>query len=148
MSVKEEIRSQFIGALLGAKFPIHAPEELQNAIQTGAETRYKADDVEMTAELAEYLLEYEDYPLSSAEQAADIIVERAGLKSSPMFSLRGFWIEHASSVVIWVFPAVGDHWADSNIASSGPCSSRAACRSPQWPRYLWHDSKFLSCLSL
>ena len=33
----------------------------------------------MTAELAEYLFEHEDYPLSSAEQAADLIVERAGL---------------------------------------------------------------------
>jgi len=79
MTVKEEIRSQFIGALSGAKFPIYTPEELQNAIQAGTDTCYKADDVEMTAELAEYLFEHEDYPLSSAEQAADLIVERAGL---------------------------------------------------------------------
>jgi hypothetical protein len=79
MSTKEEIRSQFIGALSGAKFPIHTPEELLNAMPAGADTCCKAGDVEVTAELGEYLLEYEDYPFISAEQAADTIVERAGL---------------------------------------------------------------------
>ena len=48
-------------------------------MSAGADTCCKAGDIEMTAELAEYLLEYEDFPLSSAEQAADTIVERAGL---------------------------------------------------------------------
>ena len=79
MNVKEEIRSQFIGALSGAKFPIHTPEELLHAMSAGADTCCKAGDIEVTAELAEYLLEYEDFPFSSAEEAADTIVERAGL---------------------------------------------------------------------
>jgi len=79
MSIKEEIRSQFIEALSGAKFPIHTPEELLNAMSAGSDTCFKADDVAVTVELAEYLLEYEDYPFVSAEQAADTIVERAGL---------------------------------------------------------------------
>jgi hypothetical protein len=35
MAIKEEIRSQFIGALSGAKFPIHTPEELLNAMPAG-----------------------------------------------------------------------------------------------------------------
>jgi hypothetical protein len=79
MNVKEEIRSQFIGALSGAKFLIYTPEELLNAMSAGADTRCEAGDFAVTAEEAGYLLEYEDYPLSSAEQAADTIVERAGL---------------------------------------------------------------------
>ncbi len=85
MNVKEEIRSQFIGALSGAKFPIYTPEELLNAMSASADTCCKGGDIEMTAELAEYLLKYEDFPLSSAEEAADTLVERAGLQSSPLF---------------------------------------------------------------
>jgi hypothetical protein len=79
MTIKEEIRSQIIGALSGAKFPIHTPEELLNAMPAGADTRCEAGDIAVTAEEAGYLLEYEDFPLSSAEEAADTIVERAGL---------------------------------------------------------------------
>ncbi|HYC19323.1 MAG TPA: MTH865 family protein [Candidatus Bathyarchaeia archaeon] len=79
MNVKEEIRSQIIGALSGATFPIHTPEELQNAMPAGGDTCCEAGDVQVTAEEAGYLLEYEDYPLGSAEEAADTIVERAGL---------------------------------------------------------------------
>jgi hypothetical protein len=79
MNVKEEIRSQSIGALSGARFPIHTPEELQNAMPAGVDACCKAGDIKVTAEEAGYLLEYEDFPLSSAEQAADTVVERAGL---------------------------------------------------------------------
>jgi hypothetical protein len=78
MTVKEEIRSQIIGALSGAKFPINTPEELLNTMPAGADACYKAV-VEVTAKEAGYLLKYEDFPFSSAEQAADTIVERAGL---------------------------------------------------------------------
>ena len=52
MNVKEEIRSQFIGALLGAKFPIYTPEELLNAMSASADTCCKGGDIEMTAELS------------------------------------------------------------------------------------------------
>jgi hypothetical protein len=79
MTVKEEIRSQIIGALSGAKFPINTPEELAEAMPISADTCCKAGDIAVRAEEAGYLLEYEDYPLSSAEQAAGTIVERAGL---------------------------------------------------------------------
>jgi hypothetical protein len=79
MTVKEEIRSQIIGALPGAKFPIYTPEELVEAMPAGPHTCCKAGDIEVTAEEAGYLLKYEDFPFISAEQAADTIVERAGL---------------------------------------------------------------------
>ena len=78
MTIKEEIRSQFIGALSEAKFPIYTLEELLNAMPAGVDACCKAV-VEVTAEEAGYLLEYEDFPFISAEQAADTIVERAGL---------------------------------------------------------------------
>lgn len=78
MNVKEEIRSQIIGALAGATFPIYTPEELLNTLPAGVDACYKAV-VEETAKEAGYLLKYEDFPFISAEQAADTIVERAGL---------------------------------------------------------------------
>ena len=77
MTIREEIRSQIIGALSGAKFPITTLQELLNAMPAGPHACYKAV-VEVTAEEAGYL-QYEDYPFISAEQAADTIVERAGL---------------------------------------------------------------------
>jgi len=78
MTIKEEIRSQIIGALSGAKFTITTAQELLNTMPAGVDACYKAV-VEVTAKEAGYLLKYEDFPFSSAEQAADTIVERAGL---------------------------------------------------------------------
>ena len=37
MTVKEEIRSQIIGALAGATFPIYTPEELLNTLPAGVD---------------------------------------------------------------------------------------------------------------
>ena len=79
MTVREEIRSQIIGALAGAKFPINTPEELLNAMPNGADTTCKAGDVEITAGEAGKLLKSSDFPFMSAEHVADVIVERAGL---------------------------------------------------------------------
>lgn len=45
MSVKEEIKSQIIGVLQGADFPIETP----GAFPEGADTTCKAGDVEMIA---------------------------------------------------------------------------------------------------
>jgi hypothetical protein len=53
MNVKEEIRSQSIGALSGARFPIHTPEELQNAMPAGVDVCCKAGDTKVTAEEAD-----------------------------------------------------------------------------------------------
>jgi len=79
VSVKEEIHSQIVGALAGAKFPINTPEELLNAMPQGADTCCKAGDVEVTAGEAGKLLKPEDFPFASAKQVADTIVDRAGL---------------------------------------------------------------------
>ena len=79
MNVKEEIRSQIIGVLSAAKFPIYTREELQDAMPAGADACCEVGNVRVTAEDAGYLLEDADFPLSSAEQVADTIVERVGL---------------------------------------------------------------------
>lgn len=79
MSVKEEIRGQIIGALGTASFPIATPEALLAAFPSGAETKCKAGDVEMTAGQAGKLLNADDFPFQSAEQVADTILSRAGL---------------------------------------------------------------------
>jgi len=79
MTVKDEIRSQIIGALAGAKFPISTPEALLNAMPNGADTTCKAGDIEITAGEAGKLLKPSDFPFMSAKQVADTIVDRAGL---------------------------------------------------------------------
>lgn len=79
MSVKDEIRSQIIGALGGANFPISTPEALLAAFPNGADTTCKSGDVEMTAGEAGKLLTAEDFPFKSAEQVADTILGRAGM---------------------------------------------------------------------
>lgn len=79
MDVKKEIKSQIVGALTGAKFPIETPEELLKAFPDGAQTTCKAGDVEMTAGQAGELLTANDFPFESAEQVADVILKKAGM---------------------------------------------------------------------
>ncbi len=79
MSVKEEIHSQIVGALAGAKFPIETPEALLASFPDGAETTCKANGVELKAGDAGKVLKPDDFPFTSAKEVADIIVERAGL---------------------------------------------------------------------
>lgn len=79
MSVKEDIRSQIIGALEGANFPIKTPEELMAALPNGADTTCKSGDVELKASDAGQVLTADDFPFNSAEEVADTIVNKAGL---------------------------------------------------------------------
>jgi hypothetical protein len=79
MSVKDEIHAQIVGALKGAEFPIKTPEALLAAFPNGANTTCQAGDVKMTAGEAGKLLKGSDFPFRSAEQVADVIVQRAGL---------------------------------------------------------------------
>lgn len=79
MSVKEDIRSQIVGALQGADFPINTPEELFEALPDGADTTCKSGDVELKASDAGQVLTSDDFPFKSAEEVADTIVEKAGL---------------------------------------------------------------------
>ncbi len=79
MNVAETIKKQIIGALSGATFPIATPEMLIQAFPQGADTTCQAGDLKVTAGEAGKLLKAEDFPFTSAEQVADIIVSRAGL---------------------------------------------------------------------
>jgi hypothetical protein len=79
MDVKTEIKSQIVGALAGAEFPIETPEALMAAFPDGAQTTCKAGDVEMTADQAGELLTADDFPFESAKQVADVILEKAGM---------------------------------------------------------------------
>jgi hypothetical protein len=79
MSVRDEIHSQIEGALSNAKFPINTPRDLLAAMPSGAATKCKAGDVELTAGDAGKVLKASDFPFKSARQVADVIVERAGL---------------------------------------------------------------------
>ncbi len=79
MSVKEEIRTQIVGALAGAKFPIETPEKLLGSFPDGAQTTCKSGDVVLTAGDAGKVLTADDFPFKSAQEVADVIVDRAGL---------------------------------------------------------------------
>ena len=79
MSVKEDIRSQIVGALAEANFPINTPEELFAALPDGPDTTCKSGDVELKASDAGQILTAEDFPFKSSEEVADTIVTRAGL---------------------------------------------------------------------
>ncbi|MGB9980072.1 MTH865 family protein [Methanobacterium sp.] len=79
MSVKEDIRSQIIGALEGANFPINTPQELFDALPNGPDTTCKSGDVELKAADAGQVLSADDFPFNSAEEVADTIVNKAGL---------------------------------------------------------------------
>ena len=79
MSVKEDIRSQLIGALAKAKFPIETPQALLAAMPNGANTTCQSGNVKVTAGEAGKLLKMSDFPFRSKEQVADTIVNRAGL---------------------------------------------------------------------
>ncbi|ACV62780.1 Hypothetical protein Dtox_1942 [Desulfofarcimen acetoxidans DSM 771] len=79
MSVREIIKSQIIGALEKANFPIATPEALLSSFPNGAATTCKAGDLEVTAGEAGKLLTANDFPFTSAEVVAETIVSRAGL---------------------------------------------------------------------
>ena len=79
MSVKEDIRAQISEALTGAKFPIDTPEKLLGSFPDGAQTTCKSGDVVLTAVDAGKVLKNDDFPFKSAQEVADVIVNRAGL---------------------------------------------------------------------
>lgn len=79
MSVRDTIKKQIIGALKGATFPISSPEALLAAFPDGANTKCKAEGIEVTAGEAGKLLKADDFPFNNAEDVAETIVNRANL---------------------------------------------------------------------
>ena len=77
MDVKNELKSQIVGALAGASFPITSPEALLAAFPQGADTTCEAGDVKLRAGDAGGVLTAADFPFTSAEQVADTILSRA-----------------------------------------------------------------------
>mgnify|MGYP001210683291 CR=1 FL=1 len=77
MSAKEDIRAQIIDELVGAKFPIDTPEELLRSFPDGIQTTLRSNDVVLSASHAGEILSPNDFPLHSAQEVADIIVNRA-----------------------------------------------------------------------
>ncbi|SNS98004.1 hypothetical protein SAMN05446037_103130 [Anaerovirgula multivorans] len=79
MDVRETIKSQIIGALKNADFPISSPDELLAAFPLGADTTCQAGDLKVTAGDAGKLLKADDFPFKTAEDVGETIVSRAGL---------------------------------------------------------------------
>ena len=79
MTVRDDIHSQIVTGLKGAKFPISTPEALLSAFPAGAATTCKSGDLEVTAGEAGKLLTAADFPFKDAKQVADTIIDRAGI---------------------------------------------------------------------
>jgi len=79
MSVKEDIRTQIIGALAHAKFPIDTPDTLLGSFPDGGQTTCRSGDVVLTVEDAGKIIKPNDFPFKSAKEVANVIVDRAGL---------------------------------------------------------------------
>ena len=77
MDVKSELKSQIVGALAGASFPIASPEALLAAFPQGADTTCEAGDVKLRAGDAGGVLTAGDFPFTGAQAVADAIVDRA-----------------------------------------------------------------------
>lgn len=77
MDVTGELKSQIVGALAGASFPIATPEALLAAFPQGADTTCEAGDVKLRAGDAGGVLTAADFPFTSAEHVADTILSRA-----------------------------------------------------------------------
>ncbi|MFA4966191.1 MAG: MTH865 family protein [Thermoleophilia bacterium] len=77
MDVRSELKSQIVGALAGASFPIATPEALLAAFPQGADTTCEAGDVKLRAGDAGGVLTAADFPFTGAEQVADSILSRA-----------------------------------------------------------------------
>jgi hypothetical protein len=77
VDVRSELKSQIVGALAGASFPIASPEALLAAFPDGADTTCEAGDVKLRAGDAGGVLTAADFPFTSAEQIADTILSRA-----------------------------------------------------------------------
>ncbi len=79
MDQKEDIRNQIIKSLSGARFPIYTLEELIIAFDDEERTTCKSGDVELKAGSAGKILEEADFPFRNPEEAADTIINKAGL---------------------------------------------------------------------
>ncbi|MFC7128855.1 MTH865 family protein [Haloferax chudinovii] len=76
---ESQLREQFMDAFENADFPVKNQMSLVPALPNGPGTKFKTDDVTVTAmELAAKLGKHQDFPYEDAESLVDDII--AGLK--------------------------------------------------------------------
>ncbi|MDO8842482.1 MTH865 family protein [Methanocalculus sp.] len=78
-TIRDELYSQITGALANAPFPLKTPEELLAAFPAGADTTCSAGGITLRAGDAGGLLTQGDFPITSGDQIASIILDRAGI---------------------------------------------------------------------
>jgi hypothetical protein len=76
MCDKDEIHSQIVETLENTAFPKNSHEELIKSLPEGINTFYRAENIVMTAGAADKFIKETDFPFKSAEEVADIIVDR------------------------------------------------------------------------
>lgn len=76
MCDKDEIHSQIVETLENTAFPKNSHEELIKSLPEGINTFYRAENIVMTAGAADKFIRETDFPIKSAEEVADIIVDR------------------------------------------------------------------------
>ncbi|MFB6125652.1 MAG: MTH865 family protein [Halanaeroarchaeum sp.] len=75
MSVKEDLREQFVEAFEGADYPVNNQMDLVPALPNGPATKFEADDVSLSAmELATKLGNHANFPYEDVETLVDDVI--------------------------------------------------------------------------
>lgn len=80
MSIREELFQHWMVALKGVKFPVSSKQDVYAGLPKGSDGNltYQGLVVCNVGELFEKFLKPTDFPLSSAEELANTILDRAG----------------------------------------------------------------------
>ena len=76
MCDKDEIHSQIVQTLENTSFPKKSYKEIIESLPEGVDTFYRAENIVLTAGAAEKFLKKTDFPFKTAEEVADVIVDR------------------------------------------------------------------------
>jgi len=75
MSVKDDLREQFIEAFEGADYPVNNQMDLVPALPDGPSTKFTSGDVSLTAmELATKLGNHSNFPYEDVETLVDDVI--------------------------------------------------------------------------
>ncbi|MFB6081212.1 MAG: MTH865 family protein [Halanaeroarchaeum sp.] len=75
MSVKEDLREQFVEAFEGADYPVNNQMDLVPALPSGPSTKFEAGDVSLTAmELATKLGNHANFPYEDVESLVEDVM--------------------------------------------------------------------------
>ena len=76
MCDRDEIHTQIVYTLKNTVFPKKSLKDLIESLPEGINTFYRAENIMLTAGAAEKFIKEADFPFKTAEEVADVIVDR------------------------------------------------------------------------